>query len=172
MERARLIAAVDVPSEELAEEALGSITVRHFERQVTHIAEPAAGHVLDRDVVGFDGRGDEPSMAEGITDHTTACAVVDLDRAKELCAFGDRHCDRRVRVRHVDHERDAAAAERVRSEMELGRILVRQHEDRVADAQLGVPDVPVGHDDRIAEKARFEHVLVPLDGTVRALHAR
>ena len=68
-----------------------------------------------------------------------------------------------IRVRHVDHECDAAPAERVGSEVSFVRVLVGEHEHRVADAELGVADEAVGHDDGIAEQAGAEH----LAGTTR-----
>jgi hypothetical protein len=41
--------------------------------------------------------------------------------------------------------------------------LAGEHEHGVADAQLGVTDATVGHDDRVAEQVRVEHLDVPGD---------
>ena len=50
--------------------------------------------------------------------------------------------------------------------------LAGEHEHAVADAQLGVADAAVGHDDRLAEQLRVEHFGVPLDRARRDRRAR
>ena len=94
-------------------------------------------HFLRRDV--FDMGGDGPLVAVGIDDGARTIAIeLILDGAIELCALGEGAADYGIDVRDVDEEADGGAAERLRANDLHGGIFIGEHDDGIADFQLGV----------------------------------
>jgi len=87
-------------------------------------------------------------------------------------AVGHRAFVRLVRVLHVDLERRARTPQGLRAQVILFRILAGEHEHGVADAQFGVADATVVHDDRVAHELCVEHPCIPLDGAAASRQLR
>jgi hypothetical protein len=85
------------------------------------------------------------------------------DRSFQHAATGDGPLDRGVRVGDLDVQRLARAAAVDRGEELQLRKLLGQHQDAVTDDDLGVPDPPVRHQDRLAAAPRAERVGVERD---------
>ena len=160
---------VELPAEERAVEATGALSVRCFDREVADVAEAPAGRVLDRDVVRFERGSDEPTMAERITQHAHSRAVRRADRSLFDRALRERSRERGLHIGDVEHHRHAVTAQLLRAAHAFDRVLVREHEHRVADEQLGMTDGAVVHHDRLTDHAGVEHVDVPLERAVGVL---
>jgi hypothetical protein len=96
--------------------------------------------------------GDRPHVAEGIHDGATPVPVeLVLDRALDLGAGRLRLLHPRIDILHVEQDRDRGAAVRLRAPAFHLGILVREHEDRGPDLDLGVADFPtrIGHPEEL-----------------------
>ena len=91
----------------------------------------------------LDVRGDVPDVPERVFDAARAVAVELIrDGSRQLCACLYSLIDQRIYVLDVDEETDWRAAERLRAARTNLRVLVREHDVRIADLDLGVPDTP------------------------------
>src|SRR4029078_11531583 len=80
VERTRLVTGVELPPEQVPEEARGTLAVGDLQGQGPDVGEAATGDVCDRHGVGFEVGRDEPPVAEGIVDRPSARAVLHTDR--------------------------------------------------------------------------------------------
>src|SRR5205085_1051267 len=106
----------------------------------------AALQLFGRNVL--DVRGDVPDVPERVFHATSAVAVeLILDGSRQLRACLHCSIDQRIYVLDVDEETDWRAAERLRAARTNLRVLVCEHDVRIADLDLGVTDTTalVGH---------------------------
>src|SRR5215471_5425661 len=88
---------------------------------------------------------DVPVVSEWILDgpHPVAVELV-LDGLQKLGALGDRRLDGRVHVVDVEHHAHRRATVRSRGARAHFMVLVSQHDHRITDLDLGVPDLSLG----------------------------
>ncbi len=146
--------------------------VRSAARHLGH----ALLHLFRRDVL--DVRRDVPTMSERVDELSRTVAVeLVLDRTQFGRAVLERAVERDVDVLDVHTHGHRSVAELLRADEIHVRNLVGEHDHRVADRHLGMPDLPVRpthtHGLGCAEHRRIEvdRVRRAVDGQVRN-HAR